>query len=170
MNHIIWRTGPWGNSSLAHENEPVVKDDQTDIYPVNCAKVDWPNQPWRLLYNKDSDISLDTGTAALGAPITASGDIYATVYLDFNWQATQDFDVTLQWDITTSSTSGSIFPTLYWLWDTIEGTDDYYFDTPADNGTIDITLPASTYGRFQAYADGLGAEDVVNVQTEASII
>ena len=95
----ILRAGPWGNLDSPHEDEPAVKDDQTDIYPVNCARSDWPNQPWRLLGNANSDISIDTGTAALGSPIVAEGDIYATVYLDFNWQATQDFDVTLQWDI-----------------------------------------------------------------------
>ena len=163
----ILRAGPWGNLNNPHVDEPAVKDDQTNIYPVNCARSDWPNQPWTLLYNKNSDISISTGTAALGSPVTADGVIYATVDLDLNWQATEAFDVTLQWDIT--STSNSVFPTLEWFWDTIEGTGDYYFDTPSDSGTIDITLPASTFGTVRAYIDGIDTNGV-DVQTEASII
>ena len=165
----ILRAGPWGNLNSPHEDEPAVKDDQTNIYPVNCARSDWPNQPWTLLYNKNSDISISTGTAALGSSIIAEGDIYATVYLDFNWQATEDFDVTFQWDITTTSPTGSIYPTLEWQYNTIEGTGDYYFDTPLDSGSIDITLPASTFGTFRAYIDGTDT-DGVDVRTEASII
>lgn len=164
----ILRAGPWGNLSSPHEDEPAVKDDQTNIYPVNCARGDWPNQPWRLLYNKNSDINISAGTAALGSPIAASGDTYATVSLDFNWQATEDFDVTLQWDITTSSPTGSIFPSLGWFWDTIEGTGDSFFDTPSDSGSIDITLPASTFGTFSASVDGVDSGGV-DVRTEASI-
>jgi len=165
----ILRAGPWGNLNSPHEDEPAVKDDQTNIYPVNCARGNWPNQPWRLLYNKNSDISISTGTAALGSSIIAEGDIYATVYFDFNWQATEDFDVTFQWDITTTSPTGSIFPTLEWQYNTIEGTGDYYFDTPLDSGSIDITLPASTFGTVRAYIDGLDSGGV-DVRTEASII
>ena len=164
----ILRAGPWGNLNSPHEDEPAVKDDQTNIYPVNCARGNWPNQPWRLLYNESSDISIDTGTAALGSPVVANGDIYATVYLDFNWQATEAFDVTFQWDITTSNPTGSIFPSLGWFWDTIEGTGDSFFDTPSDSGSIDITLPASTFGTFSASVDGVDSGGV-DVRTEASI-
>ena len=163
----ILRAGPWGNLDSPHEDEPAVKDDQTNIYPVNCARGNWPNQPWRLLYNKNTDIGINTGTAALGSPVTADGVIYATVNLDFNWQATEAFDVTLQWDIT--STSNSVFPTLEWQYNTIDGPADYYFDTPSDSGTIDITLPASTFGTVRAYIDGIDTNGV-DVQTEASII
>ena len=165
----ILRAGPWGNLNSPHQDEPAVKDDQTNIYPVNCARGDWPNQPWRLLYNKSTDISIDTGTAALGSPVVAEGNIYATVYLNFNWQATEAFDVTFQWDIITTGNPGGIFPSLGWYWDTIEGTDDFYFDTPADNGTIDITLPASTYGTIRAYIDGIDTY-ASSILTEASII
>ena len=162
----ILRAGPWGNLSSPHEDEPAVKDDQTNIYPVNCARGNWPNQPWRLLYNKNTDIGINTGTAALGSPVTADGVIYATVNLDFNWQATEAFDVTLQWDIT--STSNSVFPTLEWQYNTIEGTGDSFFDTPSDSGSIDITLPASTFGTFSASVDGVDSGGV-DVRTEASI-
>ena len=34
----ILRAGPWGNLNSPHEDEPAVKDDQTNIYPVNCAR------------------------------------------------------------------------------------------------------------------------------------
>jgi len=163
----ILRAGPWGNLNNPHVDEPAVKDDQTNIYPVNCARGNWPNQPWRLLYNKNTDIGINTGTAALGSPVTADGVIYATVNLDFNWQATEAFDVTLQWDIT--STSNSVFPTLEWQYNTIEGTGDYFFDTPLDSGTIDITLPASTFGTFSASADAIDTYGY-GIQVEASII
>lgn len=163
----ILRAGPWGNLNNPHQDEPAVKDDQTNIFPVNCAKVDWPNQPWRLLYNKNNDIGISTGTAALGSPIVGNGVIYSGVSLEFNWQATEDFEITLQWDIT--STQASLYPTLQWQYTTIEGTSDFFFDTPADNGTIDITLPASTFGSFSANVDGIDTYGV-DVQTEASII
>ena len=165
----ILRAGPWGNLNNPHVDEPAVKDDQTNIYPVNCARGNWPNQPWRLLYNKNTDIGINTGTAALGSPVTADGVIYATVYLDFNWQATQDFDVTFQWDITSTSSGSSVYPTLEWQYNTIEGTGDYFFNTPTDSGTIDITLPASTFGTFEAYVDGIDTYGS-GVRTEASII
>ena len=164
----ILRAGPWGNLDSPYENEPAVKDDQTNIYPVNCARADWPNQPWRLLYTENTDIGIETGTAALGSPIVANGVGDAAVFLDFNWQATQDFEVDLQWDIT-STDVGGVYPTLEWQWNTIEGTNDYLFDTPTDSGTDTITLPASTFGTFRAYVHGLG-NNAVDVQTEASII
>jgi hypothetical protein len=164
----ILRAGPWGNLNNPHQDEPAVKDDQTNIFPVNCARGNWTNQPWRLLYKANSDIDITTGTAALGSPIVANGDIYATVLLYFNWQATQDFDVDLQWDIT-STDVGNVYPTLEWQWYTIEGTNDYLFDTPADVGTDTITLPASTFGTFWAYVDGF-SNSGTDVQTEASII
>jgi len=164
----ILRAGPWGNLNSPHEDEPAVKDDQTNIYPVNCARSDWPNQPWTLLYNKNSDISISTGTAALGSPVTADGVIYATVDLDFNWQATEDFDVTLQWDMTSTQSGSSIYPTLIWQYYTIEGTGEYVFDTPSDSGSINITLPASTFGTFSASADAIDTYGY-GIQVEASI-
>lgn len=162
----ILRAGPWGNLNNPHQDEPAVKDDQTNIFPVNCARGNWPNQPWRLLYSTSSDITIETGTAALGSPIVSEGVIYATVFINFNWQATEDFEITLQWDITSNQ---SVYPTLDWQYITIEGTGDYFFDTPADNGDMDITLPASTFGHFRAYVDGLGNSGI-DVRTEASII
>ena len=164
----ILRAGPWGSLSSPHESEPAVIDENTVIYPVNCARGDWPNQPWRLLYTENSDITINTGTAALGSPIVANGVIYANVYLDFNWQATEAFDVTLQWDITSAS-GNTILPSLEWQYNTIEGTSDYFFNTPTDSGGIDITLPASTFGTFSAYVDGIDTYGV-DVQIEASII
>ena len=162
----ILRAGPWGRLGNPHQDEPAVKDDQTNIYPVNCARGDWPNQPWRLLYQTNSDITINTGTAALGSPVVANGFVYADVSLDFNWQATEDFQVTFQWDI---SSSGVLFyPSLQWYYGTIEGTTDYFFNTPSNSGSIDITLPASTFGYFQAYVDGFD-EYAVDVRTEASI-
>ena len=164
----ILRAGPWGNLNSPHEDEPAVKDDETNIYPVNCARSNWTNQPWLLLYNEYSDnFDITTGTAALGSPIVANGVVSASVFIDFNWQATEDFDVDLQWDITSTDASG-VFPTFEWQWETIEGTSDSLFDTPTDSGSDTITLPASTFGTFRAYVDGVG-NNGVDVQTEASI-
>ena len=165
----ILRAGPWGNLNNPHVDEPAVKDDQTNIYPVNCARGNWPNQPWRLLYNKNTDIGINTGTAALGSPVTANGGIYAAVDFDFNWQATEAFDVTLQWDMTSTQSGSSIYPTLEWRYITIEGTVYYFFDTPLDSGSMDITLPASTFGNFSAYTEGIDTYGY-GIQTEASII
>ena len=163
----ILRAGPWGNLGNPHQDVPPVIDENTVIYPVNCARGDWPNQPWGLLYQTNSDITVSAGTAALGSPVVSSGVVYADVFLDFNWQATEDFQVTLQWDI--SSSGVLVYPTLQWYYDTIEGTTDSFFDTPTDSGSIDITLPASTFGYFQAYVDGVD-NYAVDVRTEASII
>ena len=164
----ILRAGPWGNLNNPHVDEPAVKDDQTNIYPVNCARGNWPNQPWRLLYNKNTDIGINTGTAALGSPVTANGGIYAAVDFDFNWQATEAFDVTLQWDMTSTQSGSSIYPTLEWRYITIEGTVYYFFDTPLDSGSMDITLPASTFGNFSAYVYGIDTYNY-GIQVEASI-
>ena len=165
----ILRAGPWGNLNNPHEDEPAVKDNQTNIYPVNCARSDWPNQPWRLLYNKSTEISRDTGTAALGSPIVGEGINYAYVALDFNWQATEAFDVTLQWDMTSTQSGSAIYPLLEWEYYTIEGTGEYVFDTPSDSGSINITLPASTFGNFSAYTEGIDTYGY-GIQVEASII
>ena len=162
----ILRAGPWGNLDSPHEDEPAVKEDQTNIFPVNCAKVDWPNQPWKLLYTANSDITIETETAALGSSIVSEGVIYATVFINFNWQATEDFEITLQWDITSSQ--GFAYPTLDWQITTIEGTSEYFFDTPAESGTMDITLPASIFGHFRASVDGTETY-VADIRTEASI-
>jgi hypothetical protein len=118
------------------------------------------------LYTTSSDETIETGTAALGSPIVSEGVIYATVFIDFNWQATEDFEITLQWDITSSQ--GFAYPTLDWQYTTIEGTSEYFFDTPAESGTMDITLPASTFGHFRAYVDGIETY-VADIRTEASI-
>ena len=164
----ILRAGPWGNLNNPHEDEPAVKDNQTNIYPVNCARGDWPDQPWRLLYNRSTENTTDTGTAALGSLIVGEDIIFAHVYFDFNWQATQDFDVTLQWDITSLQSGNPVYPTLVWDYYTIEGTESYNFDTPLDSGSIDITLPASTFGTFSASVDAIDTYGYL-MRVEASI-
>ena len=104
----------------------------------------------------------------MGSPVTANGGIYAAVDFDFNWQATEAFDVTLQWDMTSTQSGSSIYPTLEWRYITIEGTVYYFFDTPLDSGSMDITLPASTFGNFSAYVYGIDTYNY-GIQVEASI-
>ena len=89
--------------------------------------------------------------------------------MDFNWQATEAFDVTLQWDMTSTQSGSAIYPLLEWEYYTIEGTGEYVFDTPSDSGSINITLPASTFGNFSAYTEGIDTYGY-GIQVEASII
>ena len=47
----ILRAGPWGNLSDSFQDVPVdTSADELTIYPVNCAKTDWPNQDWAAYY------------------------------------------------------------------------------------------------------------------------
>mgnify|MGYP003652124349 FL=1 len=165
----ILRAGPWGNLSNPHEDEPAIIDEDTDIYPVNCAKSDWPNQSWKLVYDtaNDSSESVSVGTAALGSPVVVTGIYYAQVFLAFCYQATEDFVVTFQWDI--SSDGSNLFTSLLYHYNTIEGTTDFSSNTLTDSGTMDITLPASTFGYFDidiTAADGGGT----TITAEASIL
>ena len=51
----ILRAGPWGNLSDSFQNVPVdTSADELTLYPVNCAKTDWPNQDWGAYYEVDS--------------------------------------------------------------------------------------------------------------------
>jgi hypothetical protein len=144
----ILRAGPWGNLNSPHEDEPAVIDPVAEIYPVNCAKGDWPNQSWKLVYETQNESTGQDaiGTAALGSPVVVTGVDYAQVFLVFCYQATEEFVVTIEWDI--GANGGNPFPSLEYYYNTIEGTTDYFFNTPTDSGTMDITLPASTFGYF----------------------
>jgi len=47
----ILRAGPWGN--LTDSFQAVPSDTSADgltLYPVNCAKANWPNQAWGAYY------------------------------------------------------------------------------------------------------------------------
>jgi len=50
----ILRAGPWGNISDAYQTVPSNTGVALTRYPVNCAKADWPNQPWTAWYEEAS--------------------------------------------------------------------------------------------------------------------
>ena len=48
----ILRAGPWGNLTDSFQEVPSdITVDGLDLYPVNCAKTDWPNQAWGAYYD-----------------------------------------------------------------------------------------------------------------------
>lgn len=46
----ILRAGPWGNLTDSFQDVPSVTSTPLNYYPVNCAKANWPNQPWTAWY------------------------------------------------------------------------------------------------------------------------
>jgi hypothetical protein len=158
----ILRAGPWGNLVSPHEDVPAIIDEDTDIYPVNCAKGDWPNQPWAALVEKFV-FGEEYAIKGLNDTVTINTDFG---YIDFHfcYQATQAFDININWLITAT---GLYFSEIYWIYNTIEGTSDSYFNTPADSGTETVTLPASTFCKFSA-GIGLGSSDIETIEMDLS--
>ena len=147
-----------------HFDVPADTSVELGIYPVNCAKNDWPNQVWTAYYTKTIDFT-DTGygTVALDETISSDTD-FGYIRMELCYQATQDFDIDINWLITAT---GSFLPDLSWIYNTIEGGSDSFFNTPADSGTETATLPASTFGYFSA-SIGIGSSDIETIEMSLS--
>ena len=48
----ILRAGPWGNLSDSYQSVPTnTAAEGLTLYPVNCAKTNWPSQTWSAYYD-----------------------------------------------------------------------------------------------------------------------
>ena len=166
----ILRAGPWGNLSSPHE-DPIVDLNpgfppypNITIYPVNCAKGNWPNQDWGAIATTFTDDYYEEYfLRGLNDTVTIYG-FNGYINFDFCYQATQEFDIDITWLITAT---GTYLPDISWNYNTIEGTNDSYFNTPADSGTETVTLPASTLGVFSGGV-GIGSDGVETVEVYLS--
>jgi len=160
----ILRAGPWGNLTNPHADAPSDMSVESDIFPVNCAKDNWPSQVWAAFYERTVDFtSLEYGTAALGEELEVESDS-GHIGMQFCYQATQEFDIDINWLIIPT---GVYLPDLSWLYNTIEGTTDSFFNTPANTGTETVTLPASTFGVFNVRL-GIWSSDIETIRMSLS--
>ena len=72
----ILRAGPWGNLTDSFQEVPSdITVDGLDLYPVNCAKANWPNQAWGAYYDSPSGCN---GPET----ITATSSFFGNITLD----------------------------------------------------------------------------------------
>ena len=173
----ILRAGPWGRFGSRHENEPAVIDGNTDIYPVNCAKGDWPNQAWAAVYSLDISFGYEDpyeyGLVSLWEEKTViAGGEYAfdnAINFAFCYQATEAFTINFNWAFTGSAAAYN-YPYLTWMYSLIDGPSGSYSNTPSNSGTEIITLPATTFGVVYAavYSYDTGASGGLTLTSSLS--
>ena len=88
------------------------------------------------------------GVAALNEEVEGSPITY-----HFNYQATSDFDITINWEFSSTPTDPAFTITYQELGDS-EVTDSA--TTPGTTGSFSVTLPASTFCYVKIEAEGSG--------------
>ena len=149
----ILRAGSWGSLTNPHANPVTDFTTVPSVYPVNCAKNNWPNQNWGALCIKYDYLEPVGGlVASLGEDVSIESSIF-DISFEFCYQATQEFEINFNWAFTGAGVSSN-YPNLYWEYQTKNGASDSFFNTPADSGTETIMLPASTFGFVGMYLGG----------------
>lgn len=150
----ILRAGPWGELGDEFQDPVAGTPTGVDPSPVNCAKNNWANQDWGAVYEIDIETAsgpeYEYGVVGLGEDVVGEG-VFIANSIVFCWQATEEFDIDLNWDI--GSAYEGLPPYLYWAYQTIEGNSDSDQGTRIGSGAETVTLPATTFGRFHYYLD-----------------
>lgn len=146
----IIRAGPYGHIGPPRGTHTFESAGAVDSYPVNCAKADWPDQPWAALWVRSAQAGLPTtGSIALGDTIEVKRAT-AVIIVNFCYQATQEFEINVSGTVgeadrgvNLSTLKSSIF--------TLEGDTidtDEVVDVPS---SFDKTynLPPTVFGRFR---------------------
>lgn len=150
----IIRAGPYGHVGPPRGTQPFESAGAADAYPVNCAKADWPDQPWEALWVRSTQLPLDagiptTGSIALGGNIEVKRST-AFIIVNFCYQATQEFEINVSGTVgdadrgvSLSTLSSSIFTI---EGDTINESEDVGVPSSYDKT---YTLPATVFARFR---------------------
>lgn len=154
MSLEIIRAGPYGHIGPPRGTQPFESAGTVNSYPVNCAKADWPDQPWAASWVRSTQLPLSdgiptTGSMALGNTITVTRAT-AFIIVNFCYQATESFQINVNGTIGSadrgvnlSQLNSSIF--------TIEGAtidESEVVDVPSSYSKT-YNLPATVFGRFR---------------------
>ena len=84
----ILRAGPWGNLSKSFQNVPSnTSSDGLTVFPVNCAKANWPNQAWAAYYEvEEGCVTPETITAECASFIGGSQVLDKVDAENYYWQ------------------------------------------------------------------------------------
>tara|TARA_R110001606_G_scaffold268561_1_gene417287 strand:- start:206 stop:742 length:537 start_codon:yes stop_codon:yes gene_type:complete len=172
----ILRVGPWGNLDEWYKPEPFDTTIDSIYYPINCALEDWPSQTWACFAITDVgfaafDPEYIYSKADLGEVISRTDEAgqfgyTPTVVLVFCYQATEEFNVNLNWEFTGATSDN--YPFLDWAYSTIDGDSGSYHNTPGDSGTEIIVLPPATLGIVRAVVQGYLTDFTKTLTTNAS--
>ena len=167
----IRRAGPWATAYDSYLDR--LSSDAA--MPVNCARSDWVDQVWEArTINVKFSAPTVYGVIEMGESVSASSFSTDTLRVRFKWQATQEFDIDVNWALSLAGGIGDWF----WSYNTIDEAgsgivDDDVVDltrgegaaggnsgTPS-SGSETITLPATVLGTFSFNITG-DTEDIVS--------